>query len=260
MSVSALEAIELNKTFGSHTAIKGVSLRLLPGARHALIGPNGAGKTTFVHLLSGVVPPDSGKIELQGRDVTTDTPNRRVKQGLVRTFQISNLFGKFTVLENVYLAVSEARGDSLIMWRAAGRRRQVLEVCFAVLERLGIVDLADRQASTISYGQQRLVDLAIALALDPKILLLDEPAAGIPSNEIHVLLDAIHSLPDDISILMIEHDMQMVKRFASSVSLLVNGQLRMTGAAEDVMNSQEVRSVYLGNTGQDRFNLDAAGV
>jgi branched-chain amino acid transport system ATP-binding protein len=146
------------------------------------------------------------------------------------------------------------------MWHAAGRQREVLESCYAVLERLHIGDLAHQQVSAIAYGQQRLVELAIALALDPKILLLDEPAAGIPGSEIHVLLDAIHSLPKDIAILMIEHDMQMVKRFASSVSLLVNGELLMTGAVDEVMNSQQVRSVYLGTIGQDRFNLDISRV
>ena len=260
MSVPALEACDLNKSFGSLAATRGVSLQLLPGARHALIGPNGAGKTTLVHLLSGVLQPQSGKIRLLGRDVTTEKPDRRVKRGLVRTFQISNLFAKLTVLENIYLAVSEARGSSFDMWRRADRQREVLEACYAVLETLHIGDLAQQQVSAIAYGQQRLVELAIALALDPKILLLDEPAAGIPSSEIHVLLNAIHSLPNDIAILMIEHDMQMVKRFASSVSLLVDGQLLMTGAVDEVMNSREVRSVYLGSIGQDRFNLDPSRV
>jgi branched-chain amino acid transport system ATP-binding protein len=260
MSVPVLEARDLNKSFGSHAATRGVSLQLLPGARHALIGPNGAGKTTLIHLLSGVLRPQSGKIYLLGREVTMEKPDLRVKRGLVRTFQISNLFAKFTVLENVYLAVSEVRGFSLNMWRAAGRQRDVLELCYAVLERLHIEDLAHLQVSAIAYGQQRLVELAIALALSPKILLLDEPAAGIPGSEIHVLLDAIQSLPNDISILMIEHDMQMVKRFASSVSLLVNGELLMTGPVDKVMNSQQVRSVYLGSIGQDRFNLDISRV
>lgn len=260
MSAPVLEARQLSKSFGSHAAIREVSLRLFSGARHALIGPNGAGKTTLVHLLSGVLRPQSGKIYLLGHNVTREKPNRRVKRGLVRTFQISNLFAKFTVLENVYLAVSEARGASSAMWRPAGRQREVLDLCHAVLERLRIVDLAQRQVAAIAYGQQRLVELAIALALDPKILLLDEPAAGIPSNEIYVLLDAIYGLPADIAILMIEHDMQMVKRFASSVSLLVNGELVMTGTANEVMNSQEVRSIYLGSIGQDRFKLDSARV
>jgi branched-chain amino acid transport system ATP-binding protein len=260
MSVPILEANDLYKSFGSHAATKGVSLQLLPGARHALIGPNGAGKTTLVHLLSGVLRPQSGKIYLLGRDITTEKPHRRVKRGLVRTFQISNLFAKFTVLENVYLAVSEARGSSLNMWRAAGRQREVIESCHAVLERLHIGNLAHRKVSAVAYGQQRLIELAIALALSPKILLLDEPAAGIPSSEIHVLLDAIHSLPEDIAILMIEHDMQMVKRFAASVSLLVDGELLMTGALDEVMNSREVRSVYLGSIGQDRLNLDISRV
>jgi branched-chain amino acid transport system ATP-binding protein len=260
MPVPVLEADNLYKSFGSHAATKGVSLQLLPGARHALIGPNGAGKTTLVHLLSGVLRPQSGKIHLLGRDVTTDKPHRRVKRGLVRTFQINNLFVKFTVLENVYLAVSEARGFSLNMWRRAGRQREVIECCHAVLESLHIGHLAHRQVSAVAYGQQRLVELAIALALSPKILLLDEPAAGIPSSELHVLLDAIHGLPDDIAILMIEHDMQMVKRFAASVSLLVDGELLMTGTLDEVMNSQKVRSVYLGSIGQDRLNLDLSCV
>jgi branched-chain amino acid transport system ATP-binding protein len=258
MSTLALEARGLNKAFGALKVTTDVGLRLAPGARHALIGPNGAGKTTLVHILSGVVRPDSGAIEVFGHDVTAEDPARRVKRGLVRTFQVSSLFPRLTVLENVFLAVSEHAGASLNLWSAAGRKADLLARSEAILEQLKLSGDRSRRVSEIAYGRQRLVEIAIALALEPKVLLLDEPAAGIPSGEVGVLLDAIESLPKEIAILMIEHDMQMVRRFASEVSVLVHGRMLMAGSPRDVMSSPEVRAVYLGTTGQARFEQDAS--
>ena len=257
MSAFALEAHGLQKAFGALKVTNDVSLNLMPGARHALIGPNGAGKTTLVHVLSGVVRPDAGAISIFGHDVTHADPARRTKRGLVRTFQVSSLFPKLTVLENVFLAVSEHAGASNNIWRAAGRQKHLIARSEAILEQLRLADESQSRVSEIPYGRQRLVEIAIALALEPKVLLLDEPAAGIPGGEVGVLLDAIESLPKDIAILMIEHDMQMVRRFASAVSVLVHGRILMTGSPRDVMAAPEVRSVYLGATGQARFEMEA---
>jgi branched-chain amino acid transport system ATP-binding protein len=259
MTTPALEARHLHKAYGALKVATDVSLLLMPGARHALIGPNGAGKTTLVHILSGVVRPDTGTIAVFGRDVTDEDSARRTKLGLVRTFQVSSLFPRLTVLENVFLAVSEHAGASANLWRPAGRQRHLIERSEAVLEQLRLADDAQRRVSEIAYGRQRLVEIAIALALEPKVLLLDEPAAGIPSGEVGILLDAIESLPKDIAILMIEHDMQMVRRFAAAVSVLVHGKMLMTGTPSEVMASPDVRSVYLGASGQARFEMGAPG-
>jgi branched-chain amino acid transport system ATP-binding protein len=230
-----------------------VSLRLPEGARHALIGPNGAGKTTLVSLLSGVVRPDSGRILLAGRDVTNADAALRVRQGLVRTFQINNLFRGLTVLENVFLAISEHAGASRAYWRPAGKHRDLLQRAEAVIERLDLAGDRHRKISEIAYGQQRLVEIAIALSLEPKVLLLDEPAAGIPGAELGRLLDVIERLPPALSILMIEHDMHVVRRFATEVTVLVAGTILMSGSPQEVMASDEVHTVYLGQSGHARF-------
>jgi branched-chain amino acid transport system ATP-binding protein len=253
MSAPALEATGLHKSFGALKVAADIALRLETGARTALIGPNGAGKTTLVGLLSGTTRPDSGRIALHGRDITRDALAFRVKQGLVRTFQVSSLFAKLTVLENVFLAVSENAGASRDLWRPAGRRRELIERAEAILERLRLAESRHRRVSEISYGAQRLLEIAIALALEPKVLLLDEPAAGIPADEVGVLLDAVASLPTEIAILMIEHDMHVVRRFASEVYVLVHGRVLTVGPPAEVMASPEVRAVYLGASGQSRF-------
>ena len=247
MTALALEARGLRKRFGALVVTDGIDLSLVPGARHALIGPNGAGKTTLVNLLSGVLRPDAGSISVFGREITSEDPARRTKRGLVRTFQVSSLFPRLTVLENIFLAVSEHAGAGFDLWRSAGHQRHLLERSEAILGRLRLLDDIERPVSEIAYGRQRLVEIAIALALEPKVLLLDEPAAGVPISETDLLLDAVASLPDDIAILMIEHDMQMVRRFATSVSVLVHGRVLMTGPPAEVMASPEVRSVYLGD-------------
>jgi branched-chain amino acid transport system ATP-binding protein len=249
----ALEAVDLNKSFGALKVTDDVTLRLRPGSRTALIGPNGAGKTTLVGLLSGTIRSDAGSISMFGRDVTHDSLALRVKRGLVRTFQVSSLFINLTVLENVFLALSEHEGASSDLWRPAWGRRALIERADAILERLRLADYRRQQVASVPYGVQRLLEIAIALALEPKVLLLDEPAAGIPANEMSVLLDAVDSLPDDIAILMIEHDMHVVRRFAAEVNVRVHGRLLMTGPPAEVMASPEVRSVYLGSAGHSRF-------
>lgn len=242
----------LTKEFAGFTAVNGVDLRVRRGSIHALIGPNGAGKTTLVGLLSGAVQPDAGRITLAGQDITGVGAPRRVKRGLVRTFQVSSLFPKFSVAENLYLAISEHAGVTSSLFAVAGRQRPLLERVEALVERMGLQDDAHRPVSMIAYGKQRLLELAMALALEPKVLLLDEPAAGIPTAEAGLVLGAVESLPADIAVLMIEHDMQMVRRFATEVSVLVNGRILMSGKPEDVMSSDEVRAVYLGRAGREQ--------
>jgi branched-chain amino acid transport system ATP-binding protein len=253
MTGLALEAIGLHKSFGALRVTDSVTLRLPAGARTALIGPNGAGKTTLVGLLSGTVRPDAGQILLAGRDITRDGLAQRVRQGLVRTFQVSSLFANLTVLENVFLAISEHEGASGDMWRPSGRRRALIDRAEAILDRLHLIGQRHRRVTEIPYGVQRLLEIAIALALEPKVLLLDEPAAGIPADEVGVLLETIDELPTQISILMIEHDMHVVRRFATEVHVLVQGRILMTGPPAEVMASSDVRAVYLGRSGQSRF-------
>ena len=246
MSELALETKGLVKRYGALCVANDVSMRLDKGARHALIGPNGAGKSTLVGLLSGTIRSNAGSVVLFGEDVTSFKPARRTKRGLVRTFQISSLFANLTVIENIYLAVSEQRGESFDIWRPAGRRREILETIEALLDEFGLKPQANRQMCELAYGQQRLVEMAIALALKPKVLLLDEPAAGIPSGETRLLMEAIERLPQDIAVLMIEHDMELVRRFAKEATVLVQGAVLMSGSVASVMASEEVRKVYLG--------------
>ncbi len=248
--MSALEARGLAKRFGALVVTDDVTLKVPVGARLALIGPNGAGKTTLIGLLTGLLRPDAGTVVLNGRDVTSLAPALRVKQGLVRTFQINNLFRGLTILENVFLAVSEHAGMSFSMLRPAGRCKKLVERAEQILETLGLTDVRHQAITDVSYGRQRLVEIAIALSLDPKVLLLDEPAAGIPGNEVARLLDTIARLPKELAILLIEHDMHVVRQFAQEVMVLVAGRMLMTGSPQDVMASSEVRAVYLGGSGK----------
>jgi branched-chain amino acid transport system ATP-binding protein len=257
-AVFALQAIGLSKHFGALHVTQDVSLTLPSGTRTALIGPNGAGKTTLVNLLTGVLKPDAGKLQLFGEEVTGASAAVRTRKGLVRTFQISSLFSQLTVFENVFIAVTQAAGRSFHLWRPAGREHDLLERTEVLLVQLKLQDDRNCKVTEIAYGRQRLVEIAIALALQPRVLLLDEPAAGIPSNELNLLHGAIASLPVDIAVLMIEHDMEMVRMFASEVAVLVNGALLMSGKPRDVMSHPEVQAVYLGSAGKKRFEGGAA--
>ncbi|RYF32006.1 MAG: ABC transporter ATP-binding protein [Comamonadaceae bacterium] len=249
----ALQAFGLSKSFGALQVTKDVSLTLPRGARTALIGPNGAGKTTLVNLLTGVLKPDSGRLQLFGEDLTKASAPQRTRRGLVRTFQISSLYAELTVFENVFIAVSQCAGRSFDMWRPAGKQNDLLGRTEVLLDQLRLADDMHRKVSEIAYGRQRLVEIAIALAMEPKVLLLDEPAAGIPSNELDLLINAIERLPAHIAVLMIEHDMEMVRRFASEVSVLVQGEVLISGTPREVMSHTEVQAVYLGTAGTKRF-------
>jgi branched-chain amino acid transport system ATP-binding protein len=249
----ALEARGLRKHFGALKVTDNVDLRLMPGARTALIGPNGAGKTTLVHLLSGMLAPDQGSVRLDGADVTLSPAHVRARRGLVRTFQITSLFPNLTVLENLYMVLVQRAGRGFRLWRPADSEREVLQRAEALIEQLRLGDDRHRRVGEIAYGRQRLVEIGVALALEPKVLLLDEPAAGIPSTELELLLAAVASLPREIAVLMIEHDMEMVRRFASEVIVLVHGRVLTAGSPDAVMSDREVQRVYLGTSGIQRF-------
>ena len=241
-----LETRALSKSFGALAAARDINFRLASGARHALIGPNGAGKTTFINLLTGVFLPTQGEVLLRGRDITTMQQAERVKLGIARTFQINRLFRGLSVLENVYIAVAERRGVAPSMLKPAGRRTEVVDESMQLLERLKLANDAERRISELPYGRQRLVELAIALGLQPEVLLLDEPAAGVPSAESHIILDAVAALPKRIGVLIIDHDMDLVFRFAERITVLVGGAVFAEGTPKEIGADQRVRDVYLG--------------
>ena len=246
MSALALETRSLSKKFGALAVSQDIDFRLETGARHALIGPNGAGKTTFVNLVTGVLAPTSGSILLGGDDITRVTQAQRVKRGLVRTFQISALFRKLDVLENVTLAIAEREGKANDMLRPAGAHRAVIEEAYSLLEPLGLADEALRPVTELAYGRQRMIEIAMALALKPKVLLLDEPAAGVPSTESAMIIDTIEKLPKDIAVLFIEHDMELVFRVAKKITVLVQGAVLTEGPPAQIADDPKVREVYLG--------------
>jgi branched-chain amino acid transport system ATP-binding protein len=243
---AALETKSLRKNFGALAVANDINFRLEPGARHALIGPNGAGKTTFINLITGRLAPSSGGITLNGADITELSQAQRVKRGLGRTFQINTLFKGLSVLENVSLAVGEREGAAENMFRLAGARRNVIEEAYGLLERLRIADDAMLPVKELPYGKQRLVEIAIALGLNPSVLLLDEPAAGVPSAESSIILDVIDQLPKEIAVLIIEHDMDLVFRFAKRITVLVQGAILVEGTPAEIAGEARVREVYLG--------------
>ncbi len=243
---AVLETRNLCKSFGALTVADKIDFKLEAGARHALIGPNGAGKTTFVNLLTGRLAPSSGKVFLGGEDVTGLAQSGRVKRGLGRTFQINTLFRDMSVLDNVALGVAERHGVAGGFWRPASAQRAVRDEAMELLAKLGVSDEAGRRVLDLPYGKQRLVEIAIALGLKPKVLLLDEPAAGVPSLESERILDALDSLPKEIAILIIEHDMALVFRFAQRITVLVQGEVLCEGTPKEIADDVRVHQVYLG--------------
>ena len=241
-----LETRRLSKSFGALTVADRIDFRLEPGARHALIGPNGAGKTTFVNMLMGALAPSSGQIFLAGDEVTRMPQSARVKRGLGRTFQVTTLFKSLPVLDNVALAVAERQGVARRMWRPASAHKEITAEAEQLLASLGIADDAAVRVADLPYGKQRLVEIAIALGLKPKVLLLDEPAAGVPSSESQRILQVLDRLPEDISILIIEHDMDLVFRFARRITVLVQGVVLVEGTPEEIARDKRVHDVYLG--------------
>jgi branched-chain amino acid transport system ATP-binding protein len=248
MSETRLETQALSRQFGALKAVQEINFKLDAGARHALIGPNGAGKTTFINLLTGVLPPSHGRVLLAGRDITATTQAERVKLGIARTFQINRLFRGLSVLENVCMAVTERLGAAGSMFYPAGWRTEVIDESMELLQMLKLADVARHRVSELPYGRQRLVELAITIGLKPEVLLLDEPAAGVPSAESHIILDAVERLPAHIAVLIIEHDMDVVFRFAKRVTVMVSGAIFAEGTPREIEANPQVREVYLGQS------------
>jgi ABC-type branched-subunit amino acid transport system ATPase component len=242
----SLETRKLCKSFGALTVADNIDFRLEPGARHALIGPNGAGKTTFVNMLMGALAPSSGQILLGGEEITHTGQSFRVRHGLGRTFQITTLFRNLPLLDNVALGIAERQGAAKHMWKAASRHQEIKDEAMELLAALGLADDAAARVADLPYGKQRLVEIAIALGLRPKVLLLDEPAAGVPSAETERILQRLEKLPPDIAILIIEHDMDLVFRFARRITVLVQGVVLVEGPPEEIAHDVRVHQVYLG--------------
>lgn len=233
--------------FGGITATNNVTLNLKKGARHALIGPNGAGKTTLINLLTGVLQPTEGRITLLGEDITRLAPNKRVKRGMVRTFQINQLFDSLTPLQTLALTVSQQNGLGTSWWKPLGSNRLVVERCEQLLEQFHLTEVMNQSTRVLAYGKRRLLEIAIALACEPRVLLLDEPVAGVPAGEREELLQTVAALPADVSVLLIEHDMDLVFSFANRMTVLVNGTVLTEGDPEQIANDPQVKAVYLGH-------------
>ena len=243
---TVLSAQGLVMKFGGITATNNVTLDLKKGARHALIGPNGAGKTTLINLLTGVLQPTMGKIVLDGQDITNLPPHQRVHRGMVRTFQINQLFDSLTPLETLAMVVSQQQGLGGRWWQSLGAKKRVTERCEQLLEQFHLTAVMAQETRVLAYGKRRLLEIAIALACEPRVLLLDEPVAGVPAGEREELLQTVAALPADVSILLIEHDMDLVFSFAKRMTVLVNGTVLTEGDPNQIANDPQVKAVYLG--------------
>jgi ABC-type branched-subunit amino acid transport system ATPase component len=243
---AALETRGLCKSFGALQVAASIDFRLERGARHALIGPNGAGKTSFVNLVTGALRPSAGRILIDGAEVTELSQAARVKRGLARTFQITALFRRLSALENVTLAIAEREGVAGDLLRPAGRHHRVIEEAHDLLASLDLADDALRPVNSLAYGRQRLVEIAVALGLAPKVLLLDEPAAGVPSSETGLVAGVIERLPAEIAVLIIDHDMDLVFRLARRITVMVEGRVLIEGEPAAIAADPQVRQVYLG--------------
>ncbi|PCK77694.1 ABC transporter ATP-binding protein [Rhizobium sophoriradicis] len=246
MTITVLETKQLNRTFGALKATTDVSFRLEKGARHALIGPNGAGKTTLINLLTGVLTPSSGQILLNGEEISSVKRENRVRRGLVRTFQINQLFGELNVVESLALVINERRGQGRNCFRRTGSLAGIEDEIASLVCDFGLEGVIDQPCSGLPYGKQRLLEIALAIACKPKVLLLDEPAAGVPQADRQEVMARLSALPADVSILLIEHDMDLVFNFANRISVLVAGALFAEGTVEQISTDPMVKNVYLG--------------
>ena len=246
MSQNLLQVTGLVKRFGGITATNDVSLTIHRGARHALIGPNGAGKTTLINQLTGVSAPTEGQVLLGGHDITHLAPHRRVALGLARTFQINQLFGELTPMQSLALAVSSRRDAARRWWLPMGSDGEIAAEVEALLAQFRLKAHAHRITRELPYGKRRLLEIGLAVALKPSVLLLDEPAAGVPAGERQDILDTVAALPEDVSVVLIEHDMDLVFSFAKSMTVLVNGAVLTEGTPEQIAADPRVKAVYLG--------------
>ncbi|HRF09011.1 MAG TPA: ABC transporter ATP-binding protein [Xanthobacteraceae bacterium] len=244
--MNALETVHLEKRFGGIVPTNDVSLTVREGARHALIGPNGAGKTTLINLLTGVLKPSGGQIKLGGEDITGLKTHQRVARGISRTFQINQLFGELTPLESIVFAIGEREKLGTRFWRGFGSEDAIVAEAITIAKQFGLSDALDALTSALPYGKQRQLEIALAIAGKPRVLLLDEPAAGVPEAERHEILEIVAALPKDVTVLLIEHDMDIVFGFADRISVLVEGKLFVEGNPDEIENDPRVRAVYLG--------------
>jgi branched-chain amino acid transport system ATP-binding protein len=243
---AVLELKELSKSFGGLQAVRGVTLRIMPGDRKAIIGPNGAGKTTLFNLITGIFPATSGQVLLFGQDVTGWPSHRRTALGMARTFQVTSLFPRLTVLDNVLLAIKGLRASKFVMWRFLSSYRDVYEKAHHLLEQASFLDRKDTEVRYLSHGEQRQLEIVLGLASDPKILLLDEPAAGLSSGESSEMAEFLGALDPSLAILLIEHDMDVVFDVANHISVLHFGEVLETGPTEQIRSSAKVQEIYLG--------------
>ena len=241
-----LELKGLCKSFGGLHAVRDVTLKIMPGDRKAIIGPNGAGKTTLFNLITGIFPATSGQVLLFGQDVTSWPSHRRTALGMARTFQVTHLFPKLTVLDNVLLAIKGLRKSKFVMWRFLSSYRDVYEKADGLLEQAGFLDRKDTEVRYLSHGEQRQLEIVLGLASDPKVLLLDEPAAGLSSGESTEMTKFLMGLDPNLAILLIEHDMDVVFDVADQISVLHFGKVLETGTPEQIHGSKKVQEVYLG--------------
>ncbi len=242
-----LRTEKLMMRFGGIIATNDVSLEVVRGARHALIGPNGAGKTTLINQLTGMLRPSAGRILLDGQDITQLPAHQRVRRGMVRTFQINQLFSSLSPQETLAMVVSQHLGITGRWWQALGREPEVQRRCDELLARFHLADVRHLKTEHLAYGKRRLLEIAIALACEPRVLLLDEPVAGVPAGEREELLHTVSALPADVSVLLIEHDMDLVFEFARTITVLVNGAVLTQGLPDAIANDPEVQAVYLGH-------------
>ncbi|WP_309085170.1 ABC transporter ATP-binding protein [Chelativorans sp.] len=243
---TVLETRNLVKRFGGFVATDNVSLTVQRGARHALIGPNGAGKTTLINLLTGSLKPTSGRVVLEGEDITGLPVHRRVSRGLARTFQVNQLFPDFTPLESVVLAINERERLGASAWAPLAAHAEAVDEAAGLLERFGLTDVMGERTSHLPYGKQRLLEIALAFAAKPRVLLLDEPAAGVPEEERHEVLAIVRALPAEVTVILIEHDMDLVFSFADRISVLVAGALFTEGTVAEIAADPRVKAIYLG--------------
>ncbi len=258
MSDIVLSCQGLVKRFGGITATDNVTLNVVKGARHALIGPNGAGKTTLINLLTGVLEPTAGSINLLGEDISTLAPHQRVRRGMVRTFQINQLFHSMTPLETLSTVISQHQGLGGQWWKALGASKSVASEALQLLEQFHLQDVMHQRTEHLAYGKRRLLEIAIALACKPRVLLLDEPVAGVPAGEREELLQTVAALPADVSVLLIEHDMDLVFEFAKRITVLVNGAVLTEGTPDQIAQDPQVKAVYLGHS-MDAYEATNAG-
>jgi branched-chain amino acid transport system ATP-binding protein len=242
-----LELKRLSKSFGGLHAVRGVDLQVFAGDRRAIIGPNGAGKTTLFNVITGILPASAGQVLLFGTDITGWPTHRRTALGMARTFQITSLFPKLTVLDNVLLAIQGLRRSKFVMWRFMSSYREVYDKAHDLLQRAAFLDRKDTEVRFLSHGEQRQLEIVLGLAGDPKILLLDEPAAGLSSGESAEMAKFLMRLDPSLAILLIEHDMDVVFDVAEHISVLHFGEVLEAGAAEQIRGSRKVQEIYLGS-------------